>query len=319
MKSFEYMVAGSLEAAVAQYGEGGSTLKAGGFDLIDRMKERLELPESVLSIGSIKDLAYIKEEKGAIHIGALTTLADMGRSELLAKKARALQETAGAAATPQVRERATLGGNLLQRPRCWYFRNAEFACLKKGGPQCFAPHGENQFHAILGGGPCHIVHPSNCAVALVALGAEIVMVGKRGERTVKAEDLFVLPSESLMKEALIGNDEILKEIVIPNPPSQSATVELREKQSFDWPMVMASAARVDGKWRVCLGAVAPKPWLCEAAAKVLGARRATRERAAEAGEVAAQKAQPLSENGYKVQLAKVAVKRAVMAAAGLEA
>lgn len=317
MKAFEYLVAENLDVALARYAEGASALKAGGVDLLARMKERLETPETVLSIGSVKDLAYVKEEgKGAIRIGCLTTLADMGRSELLAKKAAALHQTAGEAATPQVRETATLGGNLCQRPHCWYFRGAEFACLKKGGHTCFAPEGENQYHAIIGGGPCFIVHPSNCAVALVAMDAELVLATARGERTVKAADFFVLPSQSLQTENILAKGEIVKEAVIPSPPERSAIVELREKQSFDWPLVIAAAAQVKRRWRVCLGAVAPVPWLSEAASKVLGGGRITEKQAAQAGEAAAAEASPLSGNGYKVQQVKAAVKRALIAAAG---
>lgn len=319
MKSFNYLVAENLQAGLAQYAEGGSALKAGGLDLLDLMKERIETPETVLSIGSLKELAYIREErKGAIRIGCLTTLADMGRSDLLAKKAAALHEAAAETATPQIRETATIGGNLCQRPHCWYFRGREFECLKKGGAICYTPQGENQYHAIMGGGPCFIVHPSNCAVPLVAMDAEFVLASAEDERTVKAADFFVPPSQSLLKENVLAENEILKEVVIPRPPRQSAVVELREKQSFDWPLVIAAVAQVRGRWRVCLGAVAPIPWLSQPANKLLGRKQITEELAAEAGEAAASEANPLSDNGYKVQQVKVAVKRALMAAAGLE-
>jgi xanthine dehydrogenase YagS FAD-binding subunit len=223
------------------------------------------------------------------------------------------------AATPQIRERATLGGNICQRPQCWYFRKKEFNCLKKGGPTCFAVEGESRYHAIFGGGPSYIVHPSNAAPALVALDAELVIRAAGAQpRTLKAAEFFVGPDKSLMKENVLEPGEIVSEIVLPAAPTASATVELREKQSFDWPLVMACVARMGKTWRVCLGAVAPIPWLSEPAMDVLGDRDVTPELAARAGEAAASNADPMLENEYKVQLVKVAVKRALLAAAGLE-
>jgi xanthine dehydrogenase YagS FAD-binding subunit len=246
-------------------------------------------------------------------------LADIGRSDLLGAKYAVLHAAAAEAATPQIRERATLGGNLCQRPQCWYFRKKEFNCLKKGGPTCFALEGENKFNAIFGGGPSYIVHPSNAAPAIVALDGEIVVRSAEGEpRRIKAAELFVLPEKSLMKENVLERGEVITEIILPQAPSASATVELREKQSFDWPLAMACVARIAGRWRVCLGAVAPIPWLSQPAMDALGDREMTPELAAAAGEAAAADADPMTENEYKVQLVKVATKRALLAAAGLE-
>ena len=179
--------------------------------------------------------------------------------------------------------------------------------------------GENQYHAIMGGGPCHIVHPSNLAPALVALDAVVVVKSARGgEQKVRAEEFFVLPRESMYAENRLKAGEIVAEVVLPKAPSQSATIELREKQSFDWPIMIASAARIDGAWRVCLGAVAPIPWLSKPAMEVLGKSDVTPELAAKAGEAAAGEAEPMRDNDYKVQLVKVATKRALLAAAGEE-
>ena len=317
MKPFTYDVADDLDSALVVLNN-KRTLKAGGIDLLDRIKERLEEPGRVVSIGNVGDLRYIKEESGAIKLGCLTTLADIGRSELLKEKFAALHEAGGGAATPQVRELATLGGNLCQRPRCWYFRGIDFHCLKKGGGTCYAVEGENQYHAVIGGGPCHIVHPSNCAPALVAADAEFVIKSAKEERTVKAADFFKLPRESMYAENVLQTGEVLAEVIVPAVPSHSASVELREKQSFDWPITMASAARVNGAWGVCLGAVAPIPWLSQPAMDVVGSSEITPELAAKAGEAAASEAEPMSQNAYKVQLIKVAVKRALLAAAGVE-
>jgi xanthine dehydrogenase YagS FAD-binding subunit len=319
LKAFDYLVAEELKPALVELGKGKTTLKAGGIDLLDLMKERITTPETVLSIGGLEELRYIREEADGVHIGCLTTLADIGRSDVLRTKYAVLHAAAADAATPQIRERATLGGNLCQRPQCWYFRKKEFNCLKKGGDTCFAEEGENKFHAIFGGGPSYIVHPSNAAPALVALDAELIIRSANGApKGIKAADFFVLPEKLLTAENVLEPGEVITEIVLPPAPKSSATIELREKQSFDWPLVMACVARSKDGWRVCLGAVAPIPWLSKPAMEVLGNRDMTPELAAAAGEAAAQGADPMTENSYKVPLVKVATKRALLAAAGLE-
>jgi xanthine dehydrogenase YagS FAD-binding subunit len=319
VKPFDYLVADKLEPALAELGNQKATLKAGGIDLLDLMKERIETPERVLSIGGLDELRYVREDKDGVHIGSLTTLADVGRSDLLRTKYAALHSAAADAATPQIRERATLGGNLCQRPQCWYFRKREFHCLKKGGPTCFAIEGENRYHAIFGGGPSFIVHPSNVAPALVALdGVMVVRSADAEPQRIRAQDFFVLPEVSVYSENVLKPGQVITEIILPTAPSQSATVELREKQSFDWPIMMACVARLGGGWRVCLGAVAPIPWLSKPAMEVLGNHDITPTLAAEAGEAAARNADPMTENEYKVQLVRVATKRALLAAAGLE-
>jgi xanthine dehydrogenase YagS FAD-binding subunit len=319
LKSFDYLVAEQFDAAVAEYGKGGAALMGSGIDLLDLMKEGVEAPSTVLSIGRLNDLRYIREEIDGVHIGCLTTLADIGRNDLLKTKYAVLHHAAAEAATPQIRERATVGGNLCQRPRCWYFRNKEFNCLKKGGDTCFAVEGENRYHSIFGGGPSYIVHPSNVAPALVALDSTIVVRSADGRsETVNAADFFVLPEKSVKSENILKPGQIVSEVILPNRPSQSATIELREKQSFDWPVAMACVARFNSGWRVCLGAVAPIPWLSKPAMDVLGNNDVTPALAAAAGEAAVKDAEPMTENEYKVQLTKVATKRALLMAAGLE-
>lgn len=319
MKSFDYLVAEKLDVAVAEYGQGKTALMSSGIDLLDLMKEGVESPSTVLSIGGIKDLRYIREESDGVHIGCLTTLADIARNDLLKTKYAVLHYAAAEAATPQIRERATVGGNLCQRPRCWYFRNKEFNCLKKSGDTCFAVEGENRYHAIFGGGPSYIVHPSNVAPALVAIDGTIVVRSADGKsKLVKAADFFVLPEKSLKSENVLKSGEVISEVVLPKAPSQSATIELREKQSFDWPVAMACVARFDSGWRVCLGAVAPIPWLSKPAMEVLANKNITPQLAAAAGEAAVKNAEPMTENEFKVQLTKVATKRALLMAAGLE-
>jgi xanthine dehydrogenase YagS FAD-binding subunit len=323
MNTFDYLVAEQFDAALAEYGEGNAALKAGGIDLLDLMKEGVEAPNTVLSIDGLDEFRYIREESDGVRIGCLTTLADIDRNELLKTKYAVLYHAAADAATPQIRERATIGGNLCQRPRCWYYRQREFHCLKKGGPTCFAVEGENRYHAIFGGGPSYIVHPSNVAPALVALDGAIVVRSADSEppgspQRIPAEKFFVLPEQSLKTENILKPGQVITEVILPKAPSQSATVELREKQSFDWPVAMACVARLEGGWRVCLGAVAPIPWLSQPAMDVLGNNDITPELAAAAGEAAVKDAEPMTDNEFKVQLVKVAVKRALLTAAGLE-
>jgi xanthine dehydrogenase YagS FAD-binding subunit len=319
MKPFDYLVAEQFDAALAEYGDGKAALKAGGVDLLDLMKEGIETPEALISIDGLDEFRFIREENDGVHIGCLTTLADIGRNELLKTKYAVLHHAAADAATPQIRERATVGGNLCQRPRCWYFRQREFHCLKKGGPTCFAVEGENRYNAIFGGGPSYIVHPSNIAPALVALDA-IIVVQSAGAtaQQIKAAEFFVLPEQSLKSENILKAGEVITNVIVPKAPTQSATIELREKQSFDWPVAMACVARLNGGWRVCLGAVAPIPWLSQPAMDVLGDKDVNPELAAAAGEAAVKDAEPMTDNEFKVQLVKVAVKRALLTAAGLE-
>lgn len=320
MIPFEYLVAERTESALSEYAKKGRVLKAGGIDLLDLMKERISTPETLLSIDRIEEMRAITPENDGVRLGGGVTLADLGRSELLATKYRCLHHAAAHAATPQIRERATLAGNLCQRPRCWYFRNAEFPCLKKGGHTCFAVEGESRYHAIYGGSPCYIVHPSNVAPALVALDAEIVVrSAEEDDQRIRAEDFFVSPFDSLYAENVLESGQIITEVVLPNAPTQSATIEIREKQSFDWPIMLCSVARMGREWRVCLGAVAPIPWLSEPAMKVLGDQDITPELASAAGEAAARHAEPLDDNEYKVALVKVAIQRALLSASDMEA
>ncbi len=322
MNSFEYLIAPDTKTAIAAISDKRITLKAGGIDLLDRMKERIDEPGIVLSIEKIESLKFIRQEPGGLRIGALTTLADIARSEMIRRDYTALHEAAAHAATPQIRERATVGGNLAQRPRCWYFRNHEFHCLKKGGATCFAVEGENRYHAIVGGGPCHIVHPSNIAPALIALGGQITIEGKSSKRQIDAEGFFVLPQANVYAENALKPGELITDILIPERPVTSATIELREKQSFDWPIAIASVAQFRDentirRWGVCLGAVAPIPWKSRSAIAALQNANITLELAERAGEAATEEAKPMRDNAYKVQLVKVAVKRALLKAAGI--
>ncbi len=225
-----------------------------------------------------------------------------------------------------VRNQGTVGGNINQRPRCWYFRNEEFVCYKKGGSRCFAVTGENQYHAIFGNeGPSHIVHPSSLAVPAVAYGARFRVVGPSGEREISAAEYFTLPTlQNVLKENVLADDELLTHVILPAPGNvKTGHYEVRYKQSRDWPLafttiVLAMNGNTVRSARVVLGAVAPVPWRSEDAEKALVGKQLNAQTALEAGEAAVKAAKPLSGNAYKIQITKTAVKRAVMRAAGLQ-
>jgi xanthine dehydrogenase YagS FAD-binding subunit len=249
-------------------------------------------------------------------------LVELAEHAGVAKAYPALAYAASEVGTPQIRNVGTVGGNLCQRPRCWYFRNEEFHCLKKGGGRCFAVDGENQFHAIFGDGPCHIVHPSSLAVPLVAYNARFRVAGPRGEREVPAEDFFLMPDRSMYSENVLAPDELLTHVTIPAPGAvRSATYEVRFRQSHDWPIAFAAVAlAMDGSTvkgaRVVMGAVAPVPWRARSAEQELTGRRVTEAVAEKAAAAAVAGARPMSQNGYKVQVARTAVKRAILKAVG---
>ena len=260
--------------------------------------------------------------QGLAVIGAAATLTDLADHAALAKAYPALTDAARGVGTPQIRNVGTVGGNLMQRPRCWYFRNEEFNCLKKGGARCFAVEGENQYHAIFGDGPCHIVHPSSLAMPLIAYGARIKVAGPQGEREIEADKFFLMPDRNMFGETVLEPTELVTEVVIPTSRNVSAaTYEVKFKQSHDWPIVTASVAlRMSGgvveSARVVLGAVAPIPWRSLPAEQLLKGKRIDEAVAWQAAEAALADAKPMSGNGYKVQVAKTALRRAIMKATG---
>jgi xanthine dehydrogenase YagS FAD-binding subunit len=252
-------------------------------------------------------------------------IVDLAENAQVAKLYPALVEAAGEVGTPQIRNQGTVGGNINQRPRCWYFRNEEFVCYKKGGSRCFAVDGENQYHAIFGNdGPSHIVHPSSLAVPLLAYGASFRIVNATGEREVPAADYFTMPTlQNVMKENVLADEELLTHVILPPPGNvKSGHYEVRYKASHDWPLafatvVLAMNANTIGSARVVLGAVAPVPWRSKPAEAALAGKPLTQETAAAAGEAAISEAKPMSGNAYKVQIARAVVKRAVLSAAGI--
>jgi xanthine dehydrogenase YagS FAD-binding subunit len=323
LKAFAYVnAANEREALAALDAQRGRVLPlAGGMDLLGLMKNYVAQPDRVVNIKSL-DKSITVSATGA-RLGAAATLAELIEHPALSKTYPAFTHAAEEVGTPQIRNAGTLGGNIMQRPRCWYFRNEEFHCLKKGGPRCFAVEGENQYHAIFGGGPCHIVHPSSLAVPLIAYGARFRVAGPAGEREIDAGEFFELPADNLMGETVLRSNELLTHVTLPAVAAvKAATYEVRFKQSHDWPMAMASAVlTLDGSRvksaRVVMGAVAPIPWRVPAAEQVLAGKTITEAVATEAAAAAVAGATPMTQNSYKVQVARTAVKRAILRAAGI--
>jgi xanthine dehydrogenase YagS FAD-binding subunit len=324
LKAFAYVnAANEREALAGLDAQRGRVLPiAGGMDLIGLMKNYIAQPERLVNIKNLDKT--ITMQGGGARIGAAVTLVDLVEHAGVAKTYPALTTAAEEVGTPQIRNAGTVGGNIMQRPRCWYFRNEEFHCLKKGGPRCFAVDGENEFHAIFGGGPCHIVHPSSLAVPLIAYGARFRVVGPSGEREIDAGEFFELPADNLMGETVLRANELLTHVILPSPANaKAATYEVRFKQSHDWPLAMASVVMtMDGSRvktaRVVMGAVAPIPWRTQAAEQALAGKTITEAVATEAANAAVAGATPMTQNSYKVQVARTAVKRAILRAAGIQ-
>lgn len=322
MKSFQWVQAASLDDAIAQLGP-GVAVKAGGVDLLDRIKEGLEAPARLVNLRGVAGLDAIRvAQTGELVLAPMATLAAIESHAEIQTRWPALAAACAHAATPQIRNMASIGGNLLQRPRCWYFRSSEFHCRKKGGAICYAHEGENQFHAIFANQACAIVHPSSIATALVAYGAQVALRGKRGERSLPLEALLVLPDRDPRRENTLGGDELVVEVRVPATAaaSRAAYHKSVERESFDWPLadvavVLALRGRTCEKASIVLGAAAPVPWRARAAEALL-AGRTVDERAAEAAANASmQGATPLSHNGYKLPIFRAIVRRTILAAA----
>ncbi len=327
MRAFEYVKPTTVAEAVRELGRSWTDAKilAGGVDLLGELKEGIIAPQRIVNIKGIGGLRYIRfSEKEGLRLGALTTLEEIETHQIIQQRYTALAESAHSVGTPQIRNVGTIGGNLCQRPRCWYYRDEHTRCLKRGGSICFAYNGENKYHAILGGGPCYIVHPSDCAPALIAFRASVTIVSPKGQRIVPLEEFFVLPSRRLDHETILEPDEIVTEIQVPTPPpnTRSTYLKFKERDSHDFAIVGAAVVmRLKGKVcedvRIVLSGVAPIPWRSPEAEAVLKGKAITLELAEQAGKAAVAKAQPLAQNTYKVPLTQAIVKQAVLKAAGL--
>ncbi|MBI2821907.1 MAG: FAD binding domain-containing protein [Acidobacteria bacterium] len=323
MKNFEHFRPDRLEQALTliqkKHQEGKRfALVGGGSDLVGMLKDGLEQPDVLIDLKGLRDLRYIRETDAGVSIGGLTTLAEIVAHPVIQSRYRALAEAAEVAASPQIRNVGTLAGNLCQRPWCWYYRQG-FECFKNGGKVCFAATGENRLHAIFGGGPSFIVHPSETAPALMALGARVTLAGSGGQRALSLNDFFVSPRQDPAKENVLQAEEILIEVNVPQvaPALRSGYLKIRERRSWDHAIAsIAVALHLEGK--ICreahlvLGGVAPVPWGLPRVEELLQGKTIDRELARHAGQVAVEGARPLKQNAYKVPMVRSLVEGMLM-------
>jgi xanthine dehydrogenase YagS FAD-binding subunit len=320
---FSYLRAVSLDEAVQNLQREGAMIYAGGTDLLGCLRDRVLDVSTVVSIAGISALRGIRETTdGGLSIGALTTISDIARNPIVMAKYRALAMAAGEVASPQLRNQGTIGGNHCQKPRCWYYRG-DFDCLRKSGDLCYAVDGESHYHCILGGDNCYIVHPSDTAPALVALGANAVIVGPEGRRTVPLQDFHVTPAVDYTAETVLATGEIVTEIILPPPPPglKSAYRKVRARRSWDFALAgMASAISFEGDQvshcRVVLSGAAPVPWRSREVESAVTGRRLGRAVAAAAAEAAVAKAEPMNHNRYKIPLLRSVVEQELLSIAG---
>ena len=323
MKNFSYSRPATLREAAGQLGKEHGTVAvlAGGTDLLGSMKDHLLAPERLVYIKHLRELQGIRSGPTGIRIGAATLLVDIVESAAVQQQAPLLAMAVGKVGTPQIRNMGTIGGNVCQRPRCWYYRN-NYPCYKHGGNMCFSVLGENDFHAILGAGPSYIVHPSDAATALVALGATARITGGARDRTVPFEKFFVTPKQDVRRENVLLPNEILAEIEVPTAPAGAKATYVKEmvREVFDFPICSVAAMvtlrnGVVEDARIVLGAVAPIPYRALKAEAVLKGQPLDEASATTAGLAAVEGAVPLSKNGYKVPLTQAVVKRALLSLA----
>jgi xanthine dehydrogenase YagS FAD-binding subunit len=320
MQAFEFANPTTVQEAVGllapRWGE--ADVLAGGTDLLSLMKDHLHTPKRVVNIKNIKELEGIQTTAAGLRIGALVTMHELATNAEVRSAYQSLADAAAGIPSPQIRHMGTAGGDLCQRPRCWYYRQG-FGLLAMKDGKSLVPGGENKYHAIFGGGPAWFVSASSLGPALVALGARVKLVSAKGSREVPVAKFFLAPKTENEREIALQPNEILTEIVVPAGAVRSATYEVRQKQALDWPLAAASVAlqmrgNAVASAKVVLGHVAPTPWQAAEAEKALAGKTITPAVAEAAGKAAVSGAQPLSQNAYKVQLAKVAVKRALLEA-----
>ena len=332
MKSFEWTNPATVNEAVKMLAASSASDVdeaprpiAGGQDLLTTMKDYTSRPTRLVNLKNIPGMNRITLNARGLTIGALVTLTELEEHAGAKKSFPGLTEAAHSIATPQIRNLGTVGGNLCQRPRCWYFRLEEVICLKKGGSECYAATGENKYNAIFGGGPSYIVHPSDLAPMLLALGATVSVTGAAGKRVIPLDKFFTLPSEgNIRRENVLKNDDIITEIHVPASPlaARSTYLKFKERDSLDFALASAAVAlRLSGKTvrdaRIVLGGVAPIPWRVPAAEKFLVGKAVDPTVLVEAGKIALADAKPLEKNAYKIPLTQTLVRRALAKAAGV--
>jgi xanthine dehydrogenase YagS FAD-binding subunit len=321
MKKFTHINARSIDEAVTfliRYG-GKASIIAGGTDLLGKMKDEIlpTYPEALVNIKTIPGLDFIEEEKSALMIGSLTRLEDIAQAPGIKENYTALAEAAERTASPHIREMGSIGGNLCQDIRCWYYRNPNnrFPCLRKGGGRCYAIEGDNRYHSIFGGSVekgCYAVHPSDIAPSLIALDGNVIT----SKRKIKAEDFFIV---GVKRTTVLDPDEIVKEIEIPKPSdaAKSCFLKFAIRKSIDFPIINCASAIVkeNGKVktaRICLNAVYVKPYRAKKAEEAILGKSINEENAEKAAEIAIADAKPMKDNRYMVQIAKVLIKRTIL-------
>jgi xanthine dehydrogenase YagS FAD-binding subunit len=323
MKTFSNSNARDFQHAVgvaqqARQDGRAASFVGGGSDLLGLVKERILTPDVLVNLKTIKGLDQVRPAGNGVNIGGLITLDTLSRNDVIRRQYTVLAEAAETVATPQIRNVGTLAGNVCQRPWCWYFRNG-FPCYKNGGNTCFSFGGENQFHAIFGGGPSYIVHPSDTAVALLALDAKFRVVSPSGERTLAAAEFFALPQQNPARENVLANDEAVAEVLISAPRSGTRSTYHKIMDREAWTNAVVSAAivldmdkQVCRSARVVLGGVAPIPWRLPKVEQMLAGQRIDETLAAQAAEAALEGAKPLAKNAYKIPLTKGVVRRTLL-------
>ena len=308
LNNFSYIRPKTLKDAVKELSAKDAGLHAGGTDILGCLRDHVFDIRKMVSISGLKELEGVKGiSDGGMRIGAMTTIAHVAGDSAITERYAALAQAAAEVASPQLRNQGTVGGNLCQKPRCWYYRG-EFNCLRKGGEKCFAVMGENQYHCILGGGPCFIVHPSDLAPAMIALDAIVHVAGKRETRSVPLEKFYVLPVTDVHRETVLADGEIVTEVILPAAGTITSSYrKARARAAWDFALAgVALAMRFDkgvvSDARVVLSGAAPVPWRSKKAEAVLVGRKLDPAAAAAAAEAALKDAQPLAKNGYKVPM-----------------
>lgn len=319
MNLFQYVRPNTISEASSFIKQNSETCKiiAGGMDLLGEMKLNLISPEFLVSFSNIPELKNIEETDTAILIGAAVALGDIVHHQAVQKYANALVEAAAVVGSPQIRHAGTIGGNLCQRPRCWYYRDENYPCFKKGGSTCFSITGKNRYHAILGGGPCFMVHPSDCAPALMALNAKVHYLSVDGEKVIDVDTFFVKPTEKLTQETILTKQDIVTKIEIPKQTVRSTYLKFKERESFDWALSSIAIA-MDLQSGVCrsvkivLGGVSPVPWRAAGAEAMLTGKEVTEDLAIQAAAESVKGAYALKDNEWKIPITKSIVKEAIL-------
>jgi xanthine dehydrogenase YagS FAD-binding subunit len=321
MPAFQYVRVQSLEEGIRHLSSGDARVHAGGTDLLGCLRENVFTAAKVVSVSNIKELKGIREERGGLRIGALSTLTQVAESPLVKRIYPGLARAAMEVGSPQLRAQGTIGGNICQKPRCWYYRS-DFHCLRKGGDTCFAFAGENQYHCIFGGAACYIVHPSDTAPALSAFQATVRIAGPKGSRSIPIDQFFVSPPIDPRKETVLAPEEIVTEISIPAPPPglRSSYRKVRARRSWDFALAgVALALRFDGtrvsEARVWLSGAAPVPWRSKEVEQEILGKQLDEKTIARAGEAAVKNAEPLTKNKYKVPLFRAVIEEELEAMA----